>query len=119
VTLYRITVSDSSGNTSQSTSREILFEPGYRQAVTELKDSVDRKAKKIVLRWKNVQPASKYLVYRRVNEGPLQIHVTLEGNVETFTDKLISANNRYVYKVQPVHSKGVRALISTELKVVY
>jgi hypothetical protein len=116
---YRITVTDSSGNTSESTSREIIFEPGYRPAVTELKDSVDREAKKIVLRWKNAQPASKCVVYRQVNEGPLQILVTLEGNAETFTDKLISANNRYVYKVQPVHSKGVKALLSKELKVMY
>jgi hypothetical protein len=116
---YRITVTDSSGNTSESNSREIIFEPGYRPAVTELKDSVDREAKKIVLRWKNAQPASKCVVYRQVNEGPLQIHVTLEGNAETYTDKLISANNRYVYKVQPVHNKGVKALISKELKVVY
>lgn len=116
---YIITAYDSSGNKSQTISRQVYFEPGFRKAVSNIKESVDRENKKITLNWKNEQPAVKCIIYRKVNEGPIKILTTLEGDIQTFTDTMISANNTYTYKIQAVHAKGVRALISEEVKVVY
>jgi uncharacterized protein len=116
---YRITAYDSAGNKSETKSREVYFEPGFRKAVTGIKDSVDRGNKKITLRWKNAEPATSCIIYRKTNDGPMKILVALEGNVESFTDGLISPNNTYIYKIQPIYSKGVRAMISGEVKVIY
>ncbi|WP_333821087.1 hypothetical protein, partial [Ohtaekwangia sp.] len=84
-----------------------------------IEDSVDRQNKEIILQWKNDQPAVKCIVYRKVNDGSIKILATLDGNVESFVDRMISPNNTYIYKIQPVYSKGVRALISEEVKVAY
>lgn len=116
---YKIATTDSSGNTSETLSRKIYFEPGFRKASTGLKGTPDREAKKIILNWKNGQPAVNCIVYRKTNDGAYKIFTTLEGNLEMFTDKSISPNNTYYYKVQPVFEKGVKALISEEVKVVY
>ncbi len=116
---YIITAYDSSGNKSLTKSREVYFEPGFRKAVTGIEDSVDRQNKEIILKWKNDQPIIKCIVYRKVNDGPIKILATLDGNVESFVDKMISPNNTYIYKIQPIYSKGVRALISEEMKIIY
>jgi hypothetical protein len=116
---YRITAYDSAGNKSETKSREVYFEPGFRKAVTGIKDSVDRQNKKIILRWKNSEPATKCIIYRKVNDGPTKILITLEGNIESFTDTMISANNTYIYKIQPIYTKVVRAMISEEVKINY
>jgi hypothetical protein len=116
---YRITAYDSAGNKAETKSREVYFEPGFRKAVTGIKDSVDRENKKITLRWKNSEPATRCIVYRKVNDGPFKILVTLDGNIESFIDTMISPNNIYSYKIQPSHAKGVKAMISDEIRVSY
>jgi fibronectin type 3 domain-containing protein len=116
---YIITAYDSSGNKSLTKSREVYFEPGFRKAVTGIEDSVDRQNKEIILQWKNDQPAVKCIIYRKVNDGPIKILATLDGNVESFVDRMISPNNTYIYKIQPIYSKGVRAMISGEIKITY
>jgi uncharacterized protein len=116
---YRITVYDSAGNKNETKSREVYFEPGFRKAVTGIKDSVDRENKEIILRWKNSEIATKCIIYRKINDGPMKILVTLEGNMASFVDKMISPNNTYTYKIQPIHAKGVRAMISEEVKIIY
>ena len=55
--------------------------------------SVDRQNKEIILQWKNDQPIVKCIIYRKVNDGPIKIHATLDGNVVSFVDKMISPNN--------------------------
>ncbi len=117
--VYKILATDSSGNSSEAVSRKIYFEPGFRKASTALKGTPDREAKKIMLTWKNSQPGLTCIIYRKVNNDAFKIFTTLEGNVESFTDKSISPNNVYYYKIQPVFEKGVKALISDDVKVVY
>jgi uncharacterized protein len=116
---YKITAYDSAGNTSEALSRDILFEPGFRSAVSNIKSTVDREQKKITLEWKNSTPGVKCIVYRKINESAFSIYQTLEGNVENFTDKDIRINNLYGYKVQLIHSKGVKSILSSELTVQY
>jgi fibronectin type 3 domain-containing protein len=116
---YRITVYDSAGNKSETTSRQIFFEPGYRNAVTNVKSSVDREAKKIVLEWKSPDAGIKCIIYRKINDNPFTIYQTLDGSVESFTDKNIAINNRYAYKIQPVFKGGVKSMISQEIDVLY
>ena len=116
---YKVVVYDSAGNSNQTVSREILYEPGYRKSITDIKTSVDRDARKVVIEWKNPQPSMKCIVYRKTNGNPLTIYRTLEGNIESFTDEEININNSYSYKIQPVFSRGIKAILSKEIKVTY
>jgi uncharacterized protein len=116
---YRITVYDSAGNMSNVTSRQIYFEPGYRNAVTEIKSSVDRETKKIMLEWKNPDTGIKCIIYRKINDNPFTIYKTIEGSVESFTDNNVAINNRYSYKIQPIFKSGVKAMISQEVSIAY
>jgi hypothetical protein len=104
---------------SNVTSRQIYFEPGYRNAVTEIKSSVDRETKKIVLEWKNPDTGIKCIIYRKINDNPFTIYKTIEGSVESFTDNNVAINNRYSYKIQPVFKSGVKAMISQEVSIAY
>lgn len=116
---YKLTVTDSAGNSSETLSREIFYETGVRSPVKEMQISVTREKKEIVLKWKNDSPALKCFIYRRKNDAALTLYQTIEGNIESFTDKAITANNTYGYKVQLVFAKGVKSLISDEIATDY
>lgn len=116
---YKISATDSAGNTSQTLTREFLFEPGFRKAVSDVKSTVDRENKKISITWKNPLPAVKCIIYRKINDKSFTIYQTIEGNIEAFTDKQIDMNNIYFYKIQPVYAKGVRSIISEEIMLTY
>jgi fibronectin type 3 domain-containing protein len=116
---YKLTVTDSAGNKSETFSRDIYYETGVRQSVAGLKFVVDRETKKIVLSWKNNQKAVKCMIYRSKNEGPFTLYHTLEGNIESFTDKGIIANNTYSYKVQLTYPKGIKSILSEEIIAKY
>jgi hypothetical protein len=116
---YRIIVYDSAGNSRSAQTREIFFEPGYREGVSQIKNSVDRDTRAIVLSWKNVMPITRCMVYRKINDGPLKIFATMEGNVSEFSDREISPNNIYTYKIQPVYSKRLKGVISKAVIVTY
>lgn len=116
---YRISVYDSAGNKSETSTQEILYEPGFRNAVAQIQSSVDREGKKITIQWKNSLPSVRCIVYKKVNNNPFTIYKTLDGNVESFTDQTININNVYSYKIQAVYTKGIKSMISEEVKIIY
>src|SRR5690606_10798794 len=116
---YKITAFDSAGNSSEALSKIIFFENGIRQAVSNIKVGADREKKQIDIQWKNGSPAVKCLIYRRKGENALTLYQTLEGNVEAFTDKNVTMNNAYEYKLQLVYDKGIKSMISEGIKIKY
>lgn len=116
---YTVIVYDSAGNSSQTQSRIVYYEPGFRPAVTNIQGAVNRETRTISLKWTNGQPAVKCIIYRKTNDSPFKIIDTLEGSIENYSDKRIMANNEYTYKIQAVYTKGVKSIISKELKVAY
>lgn len=116
---YKITAFDSAGNSTEALSKIIFFEKGFRQAVSNIKVGADREKKQIDIQWKNGSPAMKCLIYRRKGENALTLYQTLEGNVEAFTDKNVTMNNDYEYKLQLVYDKGIKSMISEGIKIKY
>src|SRR5690606_35606048 len=104
---------------SETRSKEILFEPGFRISVTGIVSEINRTDKKITLQWKNNERATRAHIYRKVNDGSYTLYQTLEGNVETFIDQNIHISNTYSYKIQPQYTKGVKAILSKEIKVMF
>lgn len=43
----------------------------------------------------------------------------LEGNVESFSDKNITINNSYEYKIQLVFNKGIKSVLSEGINLKY
>jgi uncharacterized protein len=116
---YKLTVVDSAGNKSETLSGEIFYETGVRRPVQNLQSTIDREKKSITLQWKNDGQATKCFVYRKKNDGAVTLYQTLDGNVTTFTDRGMTANNTYTYQVQIVFPKGIKSLISEEHSVKY
>lgn len=114
---YKIIASDSSDNKSTTTSREVFFESGVRKPVSNITVLTDREKKSITLSWKNEKTVSKCTVFRKMNDGKFVIHETLEGNIQSFTDKNIPINNIYVYKIQVSFGGGIKTQLSEEIKV--
>jgi uncharacterized protein len=116
---YKLTVYDSAGNISEGLSPALYFETGFRNAVSNIKATVDRDGRQINFQWKNNAPVTKCMIYRKKNDEPLILYQTLNGDVASFTDKHVSINNTYIYKVQVVYEKGIKSLLSEEIKVIY
>lgn len=116
---YVFTVFDSTGNKTETRSREFLFEPGFRISVTGITSEIDRTDKKITLQWKNNEEATRCHIFRKMNDGHYMLYKTLEGNTEIFVDKNIHISNTYCYKIQPQYGNGVKAILSKEIKVLF
>jgi uncharacterized protein len=116
---YKLTLTDSAGNKSETLSGEIFYETGVRKPVQGLQSAIDREKKSITLSWKNEGQATKCFVYRKKNGGAITLYQTLEGNITSFTDRGMTANNTYTYQVQVVFPKGIKSLISEEHVVKY
>ncbi|MDQ3394530.1 MAG: hypothetical protein M3512_10535 [Bacteroidota bacterium] len=116
---YVLTAYDSAGNFSEVKSREVYNETGVRKAVANVKVGVDREAKHIDFKWTNEAPALKCFIYRRINDEPLTLYQTIEGNIENFKDKQVTINNTYIYKVQLIYAKGIKSQLSEEVKVIF
>ena len=114
---YILKAYDSAGNSSRVISKEIYFETGVRNAVTELKAVINREAKSIKLQWKKESDAAKYVIYRRKNDDVFRIYKTFESNIDSFEDKDVKTSNIYDYKIQIIFASGVKSLLSDELKI--
>jgi hypothetical protein len=116
---YKIVVYDSSDNIAEGVSPQLYYETGFRNAVGNVKVVVDRDAREIKFEWNNSAPAVKCTIYRKKNDEPLILYKTIDGNVENFSDKNITINSNYTYKIQVTYAKGIKSLLTEELKVVY
>ena len=114
---YKLIVTDSAANTTESVSRKIFFEPGFRNSVSDINASVDRAKRIIKLEWKNGASATKCLIYRRKNDGQFMLYKTIAGNNENFVDGELVIGSRYGYKVQQVYERGLRSKLSEEIVV--
>jgi uncharacterized protein len=116
---YKLTVEDSTGNRSETVSKEVFFEPGYREAVKGIKATPDRELKHINLQWQYEAPAVKCVIYRKKGDAPYTLYKTLGGEEKAFTDKNLYISNTYSYKIQLVLAGGIKTLLSEEVKVMY
>jgi hypothetical protein len=104
---------------AESNSPQLFFETGFRSALSDIKAIVDRDNREIRFQWKNQSTVVKCLVYRKRGDGSIQLYKTIDGNIDSFTDKNIAINSRYIYRIQVVYAKGIKSQLSEEIPVVY
>lgn len=90
--------------------------PSNKPAVDVKVSSVDRTEKKITLAWsypeKDVQS---YRVYKKTNDGTLQLYRTIKEN--QFTDVALAPGQNYTYRVMAVFNNGSLSDFSKQIVV--
>lgn len=116
---YFLHAYDSTGNKSIATSKEVSFEPGVREAISDLTAIIDREKKSISLHWKSryAGTVKKYFLYRKMNNGSFTLYQILPGTTDQFSDENVLVNNTYSYKIQLILSNNIRSELSKELRI--
>lgn len=115
---YVLRAIDSSGNTSQAISGEILYEPGIRKEITQIKSKTDKIKRLILLQWEyNNAEIDKWIVYRAIEGKPIKIFKTIPGVQLKFEDADVAINSNYIYKIRGILKNGASTEISKEIKV--
>lgn len=118
---YHIVTVDRSKNRSVSETRNLYYEPGYRNPIKDLKVEVNRKTKTIDLSW--IQPSEEvysYQIYRSTNDGKAVLIKTIEDfRILSFNDNRINIGNKYTYYIKYVLQSGVHSLPSKRIEVIY
>jgi uncharacterized protein len=85
----------------------------------ELKAQADLNGKKIMVSWSivNAGKMEKFALYRAIDEGPLVLYSTLEGNLKSFEDNHVQMGHQYHYQMQAILAGGVRSLLCPEVVV--
>ena len=108
---YIIQVSDSSGNKSQSNFTPIKFRPRVVVGVKNLKSSVNREERAVVLGWEfPINNIDRVIISRTRNNQPLKTIATLNGNTTFLSDKTAYPGNTYTYQIRFVTASGQTSL---------
>ena len=119
---YQIRTEDMKGNSSVSSILSINYEPGYRKVVDSVYAEVDRLKKEVHLNWSLSNPNDIYSVqvYRKKGDEKFRLLKTIRTNLNSgFTDKDLSINNVYHYKVKMIYKSGVSSKLSEAVEVLY
>jgi fibronectin type 3 domain-containing protein len=91
--------------------------PGNNPAVELKLQSVDRSNKRIILSWSPAANISVYRVYKKINDGPLQLYKTTSEN--KLTDIAVAPGQSYSYQVVVVFKNGALSSMSKKVAINY
>lgn len=104
---YRLVVTDSSGNRSETVFPGVRFQPRVYPAVTDFSATPDLEKRVIRLSWKQPHaPVDRYIIYKAKAGEPLRAWKTLNGSATMITDGALYPGNTYVYKIKAVMRSG-------------
>jgi hypothetical protein len=106
---YTLMAIDSSGNKSPySPTEDVRVMPSVNKTeLQDLKLSYDKDKKEVKITWKKPVSEVKYYVIYRGKDGKRPGALTSPpGNVNTFTETLLSGKSRYHYLIKAIYSDG-------------
>jgi len=115
---YILKTTDSAGNISEARTVSLYVSKSQRSASISIKLKADRVKREITLRWKNQAEVQYYFLYRATNDQPLILYQRLK-NDDTWTDKELSPNNTYRYKLRPYFKDGRAGGLSSAFEIMY
>ena len=119
--IYYVTTVDQSANQTHSEKITLDYETGRREGITNFTAVATIELKEITLNW--ALPAGEIYsiqIYRAKNHGGFILYKTLRDvSLISFSDKSISPNNIYRYKIKLVYSSGASSPLSEEIEVMY
>lgn len=109
---YTLVAVDDSQNASERSypQRVRTYDSGIRKGVQNLSVSAGR-GQPIQLTWTGVSLNSRILVYRKINELPLQLIDNLPGSQQTFADKP-TIKGVYQYALKTIYRDGTESLLT-------
>lgn len=118
---YQLLVKDRSGNSAASTRRVVRIEPGYRKALENVAAVVNRKDKVVQVTWNMPsEPVFQYFVYRKKNDGKMELIATLDGTKQhAYSDQNLTISSKYEYLIQYQTMEGFRSLKHAPVPVKY
>jgi hypothetical protein len=104
---YVLQLRDSSGNKSQANFTPIKFRPRVVSGVKNLKSTINREERVIVLGWElPVNTVDRVIISRTRNNQPLKTIATLNGGATFFSDKTAYPGNTYTYQIRFITKSG-------------
>jgi uncharacterized protein len=104
---YRLVVTDSCGNKSETAFPGVRFQPRVYPAIKNFSATPDFEKRVIHLTWKQPPaPADRYIIYKAKAGEPLRVWKTVNGTIAAITDSALYPGNTYVYKIKAVLRSG-------------
>lgn len=117
--VYYIKTIDLSNNSSVSKEKGLIYEPGFRPALINVKGKLSENKKNIVLTWENTKfEVFQYFIYKKKNDGKFQLVKTIEKNGKNeYLDIDVNISNEYEYIIVYQTKEGFRSLKHNPVKV--
>lgn len=89
-------------------------------AVPQIKASVDRESKQIMLSWKfETKGAKQFVLYKGSDTSPMSLLQTLDAGKKQFTDSRLEINKEYQYTMKVIMENGRQSRFAPVIKVLY
>jgi hypothetical protein len=116
---YSFTATDSSGNSSSAEFPAVRFTPRIYPALKNVQAETNREARTILLSWNTpAQAVDRYIIYKAKKGESFRSWKTINGKVNSITDKELYPNNIYCYRVKAVLKNGAETRM-VEMEVEY
>lgn len=94
------------------------FEKKIRPPVKDIKFRADRDNKLIYITWEYpYDGVSRFLIYRALNDEPLNLHNSVSYNNFEFEDIKLKPNNNFSYRIKVVYVDGTQSAFSEKFEV--
>lgn len=117
---YEIRTLDKSNNASKSDKFTQFFEPGYRKPIGNFRGIADMDKKAVFLSWDIPKDdIYSFKIYRGKPEQKLLPLKTInDKGVNTFSDKTVKINNKYIYTIKYINKDGIHSM-PAKVEVIY
>jgi|GEM_PF-5057138 len=119
--IYTLVAEDKSLNRDVSEEYYVNYELGYREAIKNLKYTIDREKKCVVLSW-DYDPKEVYTfqIYRCKENGPWSLYKTIDGTEkQELVDTYLTINTVFKYKIVAMLNSGLLTKMSIPVEVLY
>ncbi len=117
---YRLYAIDSAGNRSGASTLGVTTLRHPVKSTLSVRASLDRDKRQVLLEWgPGKKETDRIQLFRAVGEGPLRLYRTLEGGTDSYTEKGLTINTVYRYRIKIIYIDGTPSGLSKETKVVY
>ena len=96
-----------------------LIDYGFRPSIEKISGKPDRLQKQILLTWQYTSNPDKFYIYRSANGDPLRHYKTIAGQERNFTDKDLTINTKYTYRIKAIYLDGGQSKLTQPVSFQY
>lgn len=96
-----------------------LIDYGFRPDIGKVSAKPDRLQKQIALSWQYTSVPDKFYIYRAVKGSPLRHYRTIAGTEQGFTDRDLTINTEYSYRIKAIFLDGGQSKLTEVVFIQY